>query len=371
VSLHEKLQTLSKRVPSIIDKLETEEATKNALVMPFIAALGYDVFDPTEVVPEFVSDVGTKKGEKVDYVIKRDDEVIILIEAKQARADLSDVHANQLFRYFTVTRARIAILTNGLKYQFFTDLEEANKMDERPFLELDLRDLREENVQELQKLCKGVFDLDAMLMRASDLKQLSTIRKTLERQFNEPDEEFVRWLFGTANPNGRFVQSAKENFTALVRTALAGLVRDRVTERLQSALRHDADNDGASNSLSPSSADASAEASTEGVPEGSGHIVTTEEELQAYQIVRAIVCSDVTLDRIFYRDAQSYFSVILDDNNRKTICRLHFNGQKRKYIGLFDADKKETKYPIENVDDIYKLADVLRETVRRFVQVAA
>jgi len=69
--------------------------------MPFINVLGYDVFDPTEVVPEFTADIGTKKGEKVDYAIMKDGKPIILFECKWSGADLNKEHASQLHRYFS------------------------------------------------------------------------------------------------------------------------------------------------------------------------------------------------------------------------------------------------------------------------------
>jgi predicted type IV restriction endonuclease len=97
--------------------------------MPFISALGYDVFDPVEVIPEFTADVGIKKGEKVDYAIKQDGKIIMLFECKCCNGSLDDCHASQLYRYFSVTEARIAVLTDGIIYRFYTDIEQPNKMD--------------------------------------------------------------------------------------------------------------------------------------------------------------------------------------------------------------------------------------------------
>ena len=131
----DKIQELSARIPKQLNHIQTEEATKNALVMPFISALGYNVFDPTEVTPELCADVGVKKGEKVDYAILREGKPIILFECKHHAADLGKVHASQLYRHFSVTEARFSVLTNGLVYGFYTDLEAPNKMDERPFFE--------------------------------------------------------------------------------------------------------------------------------------------------------------------------------------------------------------------------------------------
>src|SRR4028119_2249033 len=150
----EKLQALATKIPKLCEHLQTEEATKNALVMPFINLLGFDIFDPTEVIPEFIADVGIKKGEKVDYAIVKDGKIIMLFECKHCGGDLHINHASQLFRYFSVTDARIAVLTNGLVYRFFTDLEAPNKMDEKPFLEVDMTELNDVSINELKKLRK-------------------------------------------------------------------------------------------------------------------------------------------------------------------------------------------------------------------------
>jgi hypothetical protein len=91
-------------------------------------------------------------------------------------------------------------------------------------------------------------------------------------------------------------------------------------------------------------------------------VVTTIEELEGYHIIRAILREVLEVDRIVPRDTQSYFGVLLDDNNRKPLCRLHFN-RTQKYLGLFDEDKKETRHPIESLDDIFQFAADLKTTV--------
>ncbi|WP_034378823.1 type I restriction endonuclease, partial [Dehalobacter sp. UNSWDHB] len=133
----DELKQFALRVENLREKITTEEATKNSLILPFFQMLGYDIFDPSEVVPEFTADVGIKKGEKVDYAIFQNGTPIILVEAKWCGEKL-DKHGSQLFRYFGTTKAKFGILTNGIIYQFFTDLEEPNKMDEKPFMELNL-----------------------------------------------------------------------------------------------------------------------------------------------------------------------------------------------------------------------------------------
>lgn len=360
MSFTERLTGLSQRVPETIELLQTEEATKNALVMPFLQVLGYDVFDPREVVPEFTADVGIKKGEKVDYAVKHEGEIVMLIEAKKAGAPLAVGHASQLFRYFTVTTARIAILTNGVQYQFFSDLDEPNRMDSKAFMEIDLRSPKENLVAELEKLSKSAFDLQSVLSSASDLKYMNAIRTVLERQFDEPDDDFVRFFFGHAEESSRFVQSARDQFSRLVRKALHQAVADRVNKRLRAAL---------ASSSEPESPSVANEPAQKAEPVGQEQesdtgIVTTEEELEAYRIVKAICCALVSAERIAFRDAKSYASVLLDDNNRKPICRLRFNA-KQMYLGLFDSDKSETRVAINGPEDIYQHASTLKETVSR------
>ncbi len=149
----EKLNQFAQRVESLKDSIATEEATKTSIIMPFFQMLGYDVFNPLEFVPEFTADVGIKKGEKIDYAIVIDGKPMILIECKPCFDDLSK-HGSQLFRYFGTTVAKFAILTNGIVYKFFTDLEDPNKMDTTPFLEFDVLNLKENLVPEIKKSVK-------------------------------------------------------------------------------------------------------------------------------------------------------------------------------------------------------------------------
>jgi len=353
MSFREKISALAEKIPSLIDHLGTEEATKNALIMPFISALGYDVFNPQEVVPEFVADHGTKKGEKVDYAIMQNNEVIVLIECKQAKSNLSDANMSQLYRYFTVTKSRIAILTNGVNYMFFSDLEEPNKMDARPFLELDLLNLRKNLIAEVKKLGKEKFDLDRMLSTANELKYTSQIKKVMLKQFEDPDEDFVKFFFNATNSGARFTVSAKEQFTDFVKKASSQFVNESVSDFLESVKA--VQNEGEK---------------VEEIPETiekSDGVSTTEEEMEGYQIVRAIICQKIPPHRIAHRDTKSYFGILIDDNNRKPICRLHFNTS-QKYIGLFDNGKKETRHPINEVTDIYQFTKELLANLSLYLE---
>lgn len=366
MELSNALSALSKKIATHKSSLVTEEATKTALVLPFLGnVLGYDVFDPNEVIPEFTADTGTKKGEKVDYAIVKDDVVQILIECKKYGESLSLKHASQLYRYFSVTNARIAILTNGANYQFFTDLEAPNKMDEKPFLELNLEDIDDHILPEIEKLTKSSFDVDSVINAAGELKYLSQIKKLLAKQFKEPEEDFVKFFASRIYEGSMVTAKVREQFSSLTTKALAQYVNDKVNERLKSALASSGESNlsAISNTAESTSPDRHDEMPENVVfVDNEKNIVTTQEEMDAFNVIKAILREVVDVHRIVYRDTQSYFGVLLDDNNRKPICRLHFN-RSQKYIGLFDADKKETRQPIEEIDDIFKFAAQLKDSI--------
>src|SRR5256714_2493186 len=231
----EVLQTISSKISKQKDLIKTEEATKNAFVMPFIAALGYDVFDPAEVVPEFTADVGIKKGEKVDYAIKHDGKIIMLFECKCCNSPLDESHASQLYRYFSVTEARIAVLTDGIIYRFYTDIEEPNKMDPKPFMEFNMLDIQEPLVIEMKRLTKPAFNLEAILTVASELKYTREIKRILNDQLNAPSEEFVRFLAAQVY-SGKLTSTVRGQFAVITKRAFTHFINEHITQRLRSAM---------------------------------------------------------------------------------------------------------------------------------------
>ena len=360
----DQIKQLADRVTRLKDSIQTEEATKNALIMPFLNALGYDVFNPFEVVPEFISDIGTKKGEKVDYAIMREasdgiPEPCILIECKHWKQALT-LHDNQLLRYFHVTKARFGVLTNGVTYRFYTDLEAPNKMDEKPFLEIDMLDLKDNQIEELKKFSKPYFDVNLILNTASELKYTGALRALLLEEFANPSETLVRHLVkGNLQQDRPFTIKTLEYFTPLVKKAIQLTISEQITDRLKTAL--------VAEELSLPAPTSAIEPTPSTVEEKSGpSVVTTAEELEGFYIVRAILRPQVAAERIVHRDAQSYFAILLDDNNRKPICRLNFNGQK-KYITLFDEAKKEIRQEINSLDDIFSHSEALNKTLSSYM----
>lgn len=346
MSLEQALSVLSARVQSHASTMLTEKAVKTAVVLPFLNALGYDVFDPAEVIPEFTADAVGKKGEKVDYAICIDKKVRILIECKPITCALDKVHLAQLFRYFTVTPAKFAILTNGRAFQFHTDLEEPNKLDSRPFLTFDLSEVQPHLLAELKKFAKSDFDVDGILATAERLKYTSALKIEINKLIENPPEEFVR-LISSGLYDGRFTAAVKEQFTGLVRSVFREVIRDSVKSRLSFALA-DTDQD-----------------QMQEAPQGDEEeVVTTEEEREGYMIVRAIVREVIPAPRVTMRDARSYCAILIDNNNRKPLTRLHFN-RPRKHMSLFDGEKEE-RVPIDSLDHIYDHTDRLRATARKY-----
>ena len=354
----ERLNALSTKIRQQIEVINTEEATKTAFVMPFIHnVLGYDVFDPSEVTPEFVCDIGTKKGEKIDYAIMKNNDVQILIECKKIGEPLHINHASQLFRYFHVTNARISILTNGQIYRFYTDLDAPNKMDEKPFLEVDLLDIDENVIPELKKLTKSSFDLESIINAAGELKYVSQIKRILHTQLNNPEDDFVKF-FASRVYDGMLTQKVRESFQNLTKKAASQYINDQVNERLKSAIT----------GITPAVVEAPTETqqSEDDEQKDESEIITTLEELEGFHIVKAITRAVLEAPRITHRDTKSYCGILVDDNNRKHLCRLHFN-RTQKYIGLFDLEKNETRHPISTVDDIYSFADILKATAALYI----
>lgn len=344
MSVEEKLRVLADRIKTHSSAMLTEEAVKTAVVLPFLAALDYEVFNPDEVIPEFSADAVGKKGEKVDYAIKLDGEIRLLIECKPITTQLDKVHLAQLYRYFSVTNAKFAILTNGRTFHFHSDLVAPNKLDDRPFLTFDLSDNQSQIIAELKKFAKSEFNVEGILQSAHRLKYTSAIKKEIFQLMDSPPEEFVR-MVTPGLYQGRFTAQVKEQFTPMVKAAFREIIRESVQSRLSNAL---------------------AETSTSEMPADveEDEIVTTEEEREGFMVVRAIVRDILKPARVVMRDQKSYCGILVDNNNRKPLARLWFN-RNIKYLGLFDGEKEE-KVKIDTLDEIYEHANRIRATAKEY-----
>ena len=351
----DRLKALSVRVQTHAPKVQTEEATKTALVLPFLSVLGYDIFDPAEVVPEYIADVAQKRGEKVDYAILRDGAPIIILECKHVRSNLNLENASQLYRYFTTTESRFGVLTNGMVYRFYSDLDEPNKMDSGPFLEFDLSNFTPDAVENLKRFAKDSFDLEDTIRAATDLKYTTAIKRLLADQLRRPYENFVLFILGEVY-KGVKTKNVREQFMGLAKRAFREFINDRVNDRLKSALESESSND-----PSPIETEEISDQPQQEEPGDSG-IVTTEEEIQAYAIVKSVLVGIVDMDRVTMRDHKSFCNILLDNTVRRNICRLRF-GSQDKSVGVINSNLEEVQFPISSINDIYDLKDVLRERV--------
>jgi predicted type IV restriction endonuclease len=344
----DQLKQIADKINKLKDSSKTEEATKNAFVMPFISALGYDVFNPQEVIPEFTADIGIKQGEKVDYAILKDDLPIILIECKHWKEDL-DIHNTQLLRYFNVTGVKFAILTNGINYRFYTELE-PNKMDEKPFLDINITEIKDNQIDELKKFHKSYYNPEIILATASTLKYSNEIKLILNDEFNQPTEDFVKYFIPKVYPH-KATQKVLTQFSEIVKVSCQQFLSDLITERLKTALAK--------------------EKETEpkiGEPETKKSVLeATEEEKEGYYIVKSIIRQEIDSSRICYRDFQYYFSILIDDSQRNSICRLYLK-ETEKQIAFLDESRNETRFPLNSIDDIYKFSEQLKEVAKKYIK---
>ncbi len=347
------LKDLAEKIIDMKDQINSEEAAKNAFIMPFFRLLGYDTSNPLEFIPEFTADIGEKKGEKVDYAICIEDQPKILIEAKWCENKNLKLHDNQLIRYFNVTNAKIGILTNGVLYKFYTDLEETNKMDKTPFLEIDILDIKDNQITELKKFGKENFNIDNILSTAEVLKYSNAIKRLISTQIDNPEEHFVNYILSQVY-EGRRTQKVKDKFKDIIRKSVYQVINDMVRNKLETAL-----------ATKEETEENIEDQSEELEIEPKNKIVTTEEELSGFYIAKSIFSEFTDSQRITYKDTVRYFNILLDDNTFKWLCRLYLNFSKKSIvIPVYDESGKridKNRYYIDSVEDLYGYKKELKE----------
>ena len=354
IEFKKKLATFAARAEQLKDQIQTEEATKTALIMPFFSSvLGYDVFNPAEFVPEYVADVGIKKGEKVDYAIFINGELSILLEAKSVSEKL-DRHDSQLFRYYAASSVRFAILTNGLDYRFYADLETPNKMDDRPFLEFNILDIKDNIIPEIRKFERDKFDCSSNINSASELKYAQEIKKLLANELANPSDDFIRFMLKDIY-SGVKTQTVIDRFRDTVRRSFNQFINDILSDKLNAVMGTGTNDDDVA---------AVVEHEVEAPPEDK--IVTTQEEIECYAMIKTMLKDSVDVSRIGYRDTENYFNILLDNNGRKWICRIAF-GKTQISLYIPDENKKSIRYTLDNIDAILNYKKELAEVVTRYV----
>jgi len=254
-----------------------------------------------------------------------------------------------------VTPSKFAILTNGIIYKIYTDLDEPNKMDDQPFLEFSILDIRDSTISELRKFNKSNFDLETIFNSASELKYSNQIKQILAQQLDTPTESFVEYILGLVY-TGRKTQNIKDKFKDVVKKSFNQFINELMSERIKSALeaKHEDKKQIKEN------------VETEEDSEPVSKIVTSENELEGYFIVKSILRDVVQSNRITYKDTESYFGILLDNNSWKWICRLSL-GQGQKSIIIPDENKKSIKYNIADIDELYSFKEKLTLVVNRYL----
>lgn len=350
---------LAEKIAKQKDAIVTEEGTKNAFIMPMIAALGYDIFNPFEVVPELDCDLIKKKGEKIDYAIMKDEQPILLIECKHWKQKLN-LHDTQLQKYFVASNARFGVLTNGIEYRFYTDLEKANIMDEKPFLIIDMLDLSDADIEQLKKFHKSYYNESDILSTASELKYTTEIKSILNREFISPTPDFVKFFLRQVY-DGQATQKVVDQFTPIVKKSIVSVVNDIISDRLNVAIKS-----GEQTDVPVTNEDAQQEMENV-LPDGivamdkDSGIVTTQEEIDAYNIIRSILRKSISADKIVYKDFKSYFAIGLEKPSYWWICRLSFGNRKKSIIFPTEDYKSQEKYDIDSIDGIFECIDKLEQ----------
>ena len=338
--IEDKIKKLQSKIAIVKDRLETEESTKTALVLPFIQLLGYDIFNPTQVLPEFNCDIAKGKGEKVDYALLIKNKVEIIIECKGFGVNLAP-HRNQLSRYFVSTKAKYAILTNGILYQFYTDLDNKNLMDEIPFFQFSLENYSVSDIEILEQFMFSNFNADKIDQNASEYKIITGVTGEIKTLFEKPNIETIK-LFTKSSYKGRYTDSAISRLTILFKKALKQFVNDRVSNQLKSATEAE-----------------------EVIDNNCGKIITTEEEKQAFYIVQAIARDIIPSEDIVMRDQINLCMILYKNDQCKPIVKLYFNDVKNLQIELFDEDGSY-KIELATLDEIYDYKDTIIKICKKY-----
>ena len=337
------IEALSAKLLLHREFLETEEAAKMALVVPLLGALGYDTSDPSEVRPEFTCDVASRRGEKVDYAICNGDKINILIECKPISAKLSLDNAHQLIRYFNTQEARLAVLTNGLIWKFYSDTERTNRMDEKPFYEFNLERPSKADYRILSHFEKQTFDIEKVVKLAEAMKSERAVMRSLEAELETPSDDFVKLIAREIHDGKRMTAQIVDRYRLAIQNAAKSIIRKRVLGMLDST---------------------ESQAPEADINEPSSEIETTDIEIEGFHIVRAIGSQCVAPSRIVMRDAKSYCAILLDDNNRKPIVRLRFNSESNLKLGIFAESNDEVLVDLDDPQSIYQSAKAINDRIK-------
>ncbi|WAL59494.1 type I restriction endonuclease [Thermocoleostomius sinensis] len=343
----EDITRLAEQVQKNADRVVGEQATKMSLIAPFFSALGYDVFDPSEVIPEYVADFATKKAgqfEKVDYAIAINGTIVMIVEAK-ARDKKPEAHDGQLKKYFNaLISTKVSIVTNGVEYRFFTDLRHENIMDDEPFFAFDVLDYDSKDLENLKFFHKDNFDINLIKVHAEELVYVKGLTELVGNLLRSPSKDFMSFLLkelGKLSPSyeieGKINDRKIQRFQPIIKKAIQISLVDLMTRSISQEIGKSGEEQNTNTS------DEIIDAVGEQETMVDAKVETTEEELAAFEKVKEIVAAskDYHLE-IKYKDVVSYFGI----NVGKVtwwFLRLYLSQKKKSFV---------TRLPIETVKSL-------------------
>jgi hypothetical protein len=351
-----KLDNIAKKYHKNATIITTEEATKNTLIIPFFTALGFDFSEPSEFSPEVFASIGEEKRERIDYALKSGDEYLMLVECKKCKDNLGKNAFNQLSDYFKALRpklnVRIGILTNGLTYKFFSDLDEDNVLDSIPFFHFNILNFDEQKASELKQFEKSTFDINSIIANAREAKLLAAVKEILGGYLVDPPEKFSHFVLSKVFPNllGRRPQELVSTFKRIISEAFNQLILDRVNGKLEQATSQNVSIDsGPETEKAPQAAPVA----------GDDGIAATINKIEALAIVKTILRSKGVINRIYLKDYKDSSSILLDNKQQKILIKLYFNDttKKRIVLGNDKANKKGNQVEIKDVYEICKYSN--------------
>ena len=352
----EKIQTFAKQVKDKKEGINTEETTKIALIYPFLRTMGYDTTNPNEVRAEYTADIGAKQGEKVDLAILQDGKVDIIIECKPITTKLEQDQLSQLYRYYSLTEAKIGILTNGIIWRFYADSKKPGIMDETPFLELNVEHPKKSTIDKLENFTKEKFNPQAIEDSINELKYKHDLKELLLTELQHPSDELIRVLTKQVY-DGVVTQNVIKQFRGLIKSELQQIIQEKLDKTLNDAIE--------SNEIPEEKTDFTL---------NKNGTITTQQEIDAYNIIRSIVSEIISPDEVAMKDGKYYCSVLYHNNNRRPVIRFFFNNTDKFSVELFDnlttikGEKKGHRERIEQLHDLYNHKDELLNTIRFYKQ---
>jgi predicted type IV restriction endonuclease len=386
---------IAEQVRKKIDVISGEEATKMGLIAPFLGALGYDVFDPTEVIPEYTADFAIKKAgqfEKVDYAISINNTIVMVVEAK-AHDKKPEAHDGQLRKYFnSLLSSKVAIVTNGIEYLFFTDLRHDNVMDDEPFFRFDILNYDQKHIENLQFFHRDNFDALVIKRHAEEMIYLSGLTQLVGSLLRSPSDDFIRFLISQLGSlgsryatEGRTTSRMIDKFRPIVKKSIQNAFLERVTHSINKDMEQPSEVLEAIEDIQDE-----VEQEVEGV-----QVETTAEELDAFERIKSITARSQSFNlEVNYKDVLSYFGVnvgkttwwflrlYLSPNKKSLVTRLPINDVKSLAPG-FEVQEMSASFGdaasrviISSVSDLDQLSDLIvkcyeMEAAKRVSRMAA